>query len=107
MDDLKAQAEELGIKIDGRWSDDRLREEIDKYLAGPSKAEPFGGKGDHDGDGRPGGSVPSQGRTFAYRINRDYWDDKAERHRKGGIVEMTAEEAQDGLESGSITRVKV
>jgi len=26
---LKQQAEELGIRIDGRWSDERLRREID------------------------------------------------------------------------------
>jgi len=31
--DLKAQAEELGIKIDGRWGDDRIQAEIDKALA--------------------------------------------------------------------------
>lgn len=33
MDELKKQAEELGIKIDGRWSEDRLREEIDQKLS--------------------------------------------------------------------------
>jgi len=32
--DLKAQAEELGIKVDGRWSDERLQGEIDKALEG-------------------------------------------------------------------------
>lgn len=30
---LKEQAEELGIKIDGRWSDSRIEEEIDKVLS--------------------------------------------------------------------------
>lgn len=32
--DLKAQAEDLGIKVDGRWSDERLQSEIDKALEG-------------------------------------------------------------------------
>jgi hypothetical protein len=30
---LKEQAEELGIKVDGRWSESRIQEEIDKALA--------------------------------------------------------------------------
>ena len=30
---LKAQAEELGIKVDGRWSDERIQKEIDAYEA--------------------------------------------------------------------------
>ena len=28
---LKEQAEKLGIKVDGRWSDDRIKEEIDRF----------------------------------------------------------------------------
>jgi len=39
MDDLIKQAEELGIKIDGRWSESRLQQEIDNVLAGV-KTEP-------------------------------------------------------------------
>lgn len=30
-----------------------------------SKPEPFGGKGDHDGDGKPGGSLPGEDSTVA------------------------------------------
>jgi hypothetical protein len=33
MDDLKKQAEELGIKVDGRWSAEKLQEKIDERLA--------------------------------------------------------------------------
>lgn len=33
MDELKKQAEELGIKVDGRWSAERLQAEIDEKLA--------------------------------------------------------------------------
>lgn len=43
MNDLEKQAKELGIKVDGRWSEERLQEEIDKALAAPAKpakAEP-------------------------------------------------------------------
>ncbi|MBX5143206.1 hypothetical protein HJB79_31350 [Rhizobium lentis] len=38
MNDLEKQAKELGIKVDGRWSEERLQEEIDKALAAPAKA---------------------------------------------------------------------
>jgi hypothetical protein len=30
LDALRAQAEELGIKVDGRWGAERLRQEIDE-----------------------------------------------------------------------------
>lgn len=33
MDELKAQAESLGIEVDGRWSEKRIQAEIDKALA--------------------------------------------------------------------------
>lgn len=36
---LKAEAEELGIEVDGRWKEGRLQEEIDKVLGGDSEPE--------------------------------------------------------------------
>jgi len=39
LDELKKQAEALGIKVDGRWSEDRLREEIAEKLAEQPAAE--------------------------------------------------------------------
>ena len=33
MEELKAKAEALGIEVDGRWSEKRLQEEIDKVAA--------------------------------------------------------------------------
>lgn len=36
MDELKKQAEELGIEVDGRWGEERLRAEIDKALDAPA-----------------------------------------------------------------------
>lgn len=89
MDDLKKQAEELGIKIDGRWSEDRLREEIDKALADP---EPT--------------SVRNPERLIPVKIERDFWDDAGNRHRKGAIVEVSVEAALDGVETGALSRVK-
>ena len=105
MSDLKKQAEELGIKVDGRWNDERLQEEIDKALsAEPKKAEPFGGKGDHDGDGKAGGSAAAK--LVPVMIKRDFWDANGARHRKGTIFDATVDEALDGVESGALARVK-
>ncbi|MEK1929620.1 MAG: hypothetical protein AAAC47_07490 [Pararhizobium sp.] len=39
MNDLEKQAAELGIKVDKRWSEKRLQEEIDGALDAPSKPE--------------------------------------------------------------------
>lgn len=103
MSDLKKQAEELGIKVDNRWGDDRIQQEIDKALSAEQKAEPFGGKGDHDHDGKPGGSVA---KLIPVRVNRDFWDENGERHRKGKIVEVTVDAALDGVETGALSRVK-
>lgn len=37
MDDLLQQAEELGIKVDKRWSEKRLQQEIDAALGAPAQ----------------------------------------------------------------------
>lgn len=39
MDDLRAQAEELGISIDKRWSADTLQKKIDEALGAPVATE--------------------------------------------------------------------
>lgn len=39
MDKLTKQAEALGIKVDGRWSEDRLRSEIEEAQAALDAAE--------------------------------------------------------------------
>lgn len=50
MSDLKKQAEELGLKVDGRWSDDRLQEEIDKVLAGGAQGDDSASQSDEGQD---------------------------------------------------------
>lgn len=39
MDELKKQAEELGVKVDGRWSAERLQEEVDAAVASKNAAD--------------------------------------------------------------------
>ena len=40
------------------------------------------------------------------RVLRDFWPKEDERVRAGTIIELSAEEAMDGIESGSLSRVK-
>lgn len=39
IEELRDQAEELGIEVDGRWKESRLQEEIDKAREGGSEAQ--------------------------------------------------------------------
>lgn len=64
LDELRAEAEELGVNVDGRWGVDRLREEIGKAL---------------DDDGEPADAAETEpeqqkaepvGRAGGY-VNRD------------------------------------
>lgn len=45
-------------------------------------------------------------KKFEYEVQRDVWTSQGDRIRAGTIAELTAEEAQDGIESGSLKRVK-
>lgn len=95
MDDMKKQAEELGIKIDGRWSEERLQQEIDKALNAPVEVTEQVEK--------------TQERMVTVRVMRDFWAGEpgnAQRVRKGSIVDVPVEAALDGVESGALSRVK-
>ena len=41
-------------------------------------------------------------------VLRDFWptDDDADRVRAGAVIDVTADEAMDGLESGTMARMK-
>ena len=45
-------------------------------------------------------------KKFEYEVQRDVWTADGERIVKGTIAELTAEDAQDGIESGALKRVK-
>jgi len=102
--DLLKQAEELGIKIDKRWGDERIQSEIDAKLA-ETPADPL----DHDKDGKKGGVAPAM---IPMVINRDIWvtnpadKDDPIRHRRGKVMEFTVDDAMAGLETGALSRVK-
>lgn len=95
--DLLKQAEELEIKVDKRWGDERIQTEIDKALG--NEPDPL----DHDANGRKGGAAPH---LVAVSVRRDFWDETGERHRKGTVVEVSVEAALDGVEVGALSRVR-
>ena len=53
------------------------------------------------GPGRP----PKEA-TVACIILRDFWDEDGIRHKAGETVELGISAAMDGIESGSLSRVK-
>lgn len=95
MSDLKAQAAELGIKIDGRWSDERLQQEIDAKLAGPL---------DHDGDGKKGGAKPKP-ETLTVYLDYDTWVNDVRIHADPEEPqELPYDRARDLLKEGKARR---
>ncbi|MCZ7856008.1 hypothetical protein O9X81_05225 [Agrobacterium salinitolerans] len=92
--DLLKQADELGIKTDKRWGDDRLTQEIDKALNGEVEQE------------APAAAM------IPMVINRDIWvtnpanPDEPIRHRSGKVMNFTVDDAMAGLETGALSRVK-
>lgn len=79
--DLKAQLDAAGIEYDGRWGVDRLRQALAKEQS-------------------PG--------MVLCRVKRDFWptEDENDRVRKGQVIEVSALEALDGIESGALERVR-
>lgn len=51
---------------------------------------------------------PKKDSKLQFVVRRDFWptDRQEDRVRKGTIVEMTAEEALDGIASGAIERLR-
>jgi hypothetical protein len=97
MSDMKKQAEELGIKVDGRWSEERLQSEIDKALAAPAK-DPL----DHDGDGKKGGAKPA---TLSVFLLYDTWiDDVRIRANPEEAVDLPRDRAKELLNVGKARR---
>lgn len=103
-EDLKRRAEVLGVRVDGRWSDDRLKEEINQaeMAKGLRVRQVEAEKGD---EGVP--PPKDQGRDFAntshvrIRINKGYWPaDGSPKVLPGEIAELRVAEAKDVVAKG-------
>ena len=83
VEDLQAEAEALGVKVDGRWGVDRLRSEMEA-------AQPEGGDGDGDldvgvGDDLAGGDSADLDGVLV-ESDGDGADSTPAAHRAGGYV---------------------
>lgn len=57
-------------------------------------------------DDKKADAAVAKEKLIPVRINRDFWSDDGERHRKGTVVEVPVEAALDGVETGALSRVK-
>ncbi|MCZ7502031.1 hypothetical protein [Agrobacterium sp. ST15.13.015] len=94
---LRADYKELvGKNAFNGWDAEELQKRIDAALAGNPQPQ----------DPAPVAATSRKPKTMSFKIERDFWDENGDRHRAGSIVEMTAEDALAGIESGAISRVK-
>lgn len=84
--DVAERLRELGIEHDGRLSYAKLV----ALLPEDERPEP----------------EPETGPTIRCVILRDFWDARGDRHRKGGLIDATLEQALDGIETGALSRYK-
>lgn len=96
--DLFDALDEAGIEYDRRWGVDRLRAALE--------AEAEGEEPEAEVDQDPTPEPAPRPDTVLVRVLRDYWPAEDERVRKGTLQEMTALEALDGIEAGTLERVK-
>ena len=92
MSDIKAEAEALGIKVDGRWSDDRIAEEIAKANADRAAAA---------------NAASAKPKMAEVRVLYDTWDGDGIRNASGSIVKLPIEAARVLLAEGKAERVDV
>lgn len=110
MDDLKKQAEELGITVDKRWSEARLQQEIDKALAAPAvgaaggeeiippiAAKPVEKPAEDIG-------IDKKEKTTPVRIFYDTWMEEDVRTPAGSVVDLPISKAKELIAQGKAER---
>lgn len=50
--------------------------------------------------------APKAAKTQEFELVRGFWDAEGNRHIKGTIVTLSADDALEGVESGALKRVK-
>ncbi|MDG3577128.1 hypothetical protein P7F60_12065 [Rhizobium sp. YJ-22] len=113
MSDLENQARELGIKIDARWGDERLQQEIDKRLQSqsavseeiPMAADAAPPKVVDVTPGPSPVSIPETvkttgGKTIDVKLKADYWPTENERKYAGDTVAVPLKKARELVAQG-------
>lgn len=86
MDELRTQAASLGIKVDGRWSQERLQAEI-------AKAQP-----------KEAAVVEKEVKKVPVKLLYDTWGDNEDRIPAGTVVEFDLDTAKALIASGKAHR---
>ena len=106
MTTLKKEAEALGIEIDGRWSDETLKQKIDE-----AKAQRSGQKSSEasapEADTRDIENKADQGEKeelYPIRLLVDWWDGQGIRRARNSEVEVPWNEAKKLVGEGKAER---
>lgn len=88
---LRNALDAAGVEYDGRWGVEKLQDALDASQ-----------------EAAPTASPPPASAGVLCRVLRDFWptDDPLDRVRKGAVVEVTVEQALDGVEAGALQRVR-
>lgn len=96
MEDLRQQARNLGIEVDGRWGPDRLRQEIDRVARASS---PVASDATPEPEARPAVSM------LPVRLSRGYVPMGSEtKAPAGSVIDLPAQEARSAVERGIAVR---
>lgn len=99
LEDLRGEAESLGVKVDMRWGEPRLQEEIDRALAGPELSTPSAPGAD------AGVSEEAPREKSLHELNMEQWasnrdnfnmNEMAGEAAKHAVMETLAETRPDG-----------
>ncbi|MDX3929102.1 MAG: hypothetical protein QHC90_25290 [Shinella sp.] len=93
MSDLKNEAEALGIDVDGRWSEETLKEKIAEAKAkNPQPATQ---------DAAP---KEASEELYPIRLLFDWWDDQGNRHPRGETVDVPFDAAKKLIDGRKAAR---
>lgn len=96
-EELIEKAEELGIKVDGRWNDSRLLAEINKAQAPVKQAA--------SKPGNPAPAAADKPVTLPVRLLKNYRPmDAAERYLAGAEIDLPRDEAVHVVATGIAER---
>lgn len=101
MSDLRDQASELGIKIDGRWTDARIQQEIDAVLSAPAKDDDKLVSVILDRNYRPVGKFFIEDADGTVRDPDIY---EVEKVVAGSVIQISIPEARDIIKKGIAKR---
>ena len=91
-EEIKAKLDELGVEYDGRKNTQDLADLLEEQDTTEEAENEAVAK-----------AVPE---TVPVTVLRDFWRTEDDRVRKGTVIEVSKDDAMDGIENGTLKRVK-